>query len=39
MASNWLAKKLQDSDSGHQSLTHGMTAVHIVVVTPPQLIT
>jgi len=39
MASNWLAKRLQDSDSEHQSLTHGMTAVHIAAVMPLQLTT
>jgi hypothetical protein len=39
MASNWLAKKLQSNDSGHQSLVHGMTAAHIAVAMPLQLIT
>ena len=39
MASNWSAKKLQNSDLGHQSLAHGMTAAHIAAVMPQQLIT
>jgi hypothetical protein len=38
MASNWLAKKLQNNDSGHQSLAHGMIVAHIAAVMPQRLI-